>query len=577
MDFATLDVLTTKAASNMGIAYVRVRHPSGKVLSERGSVVSLQIPFKADTDIDDASSDQIFDVSQEISVNGERFGSIELGLSIKAYEDLLDEAARYMSGLALFEIILVGIFGFVLGRVLTIQLSSLQHGARKVANGELGYTIQVRGKDELADTAKSFNAMSLSLQDYAQDLKKARDKAEAGRLHAESLLHKAVESLPQGIVITDKNDRVVHLNQAFADIYEIRNDEMASMRSCADVHRVLQQGNNDDYTCNPELKQDTILTSKLPNGRYILHGHQSLTIGGAVWVVTDITRLIEAENRSRTLERELLQSQKMESIGTLASGIAHEINTPIQYIGDNLNFIGSSISNVMKLLDSYEKMGEEICSESHFANLIEQCQTQTDDADVEFLRDELPQAVEQSLQGVQQVSKIILAMKEFAHPSSKKKSQVDINRIVERSLIICKNTWKSVAHVELHLEKDIPVILAHESDLNQVVLNLIVNAAHAIAEKGQENGQIDITTKRLPDSIALLVRDNGSGIPDDIIESIFDPFFTTKGVGKGSGQGLAICYDIVVNKHDGRIGVQSSPGEETTFDIKLPITESPNS
>jgi signal transduction histidine kinase len=422
----------------------------------------------------------------------------------------------------------------------------------------------------------SFNAMSMALQDYARDLKKARDKAEAGRLRAESLLQKAVESLPQGIVITDKHDRVVHLNQAFTDIYEIDNDELAGMKNCTDVQRILKRGNNDEYVCNPESAQETILTTKLPNGRYVLHGYQSLSIGGAVWVVTDITRLIEAEDRSRKLERELMQSQKMESIGTLASGIAHEINTPIQYIGGNLKFIGSSISDIIKLIDSYESLEEEACSESVSADLIEQCRTQAENTDMAYLRDELPKAVGQSIQGVQQVSSIIQAMTEFSQPSSKIKSLVDINRIVERSLLICKNEWKSVARVELHLAKDIPAFPAHESELNQVVLHLIVNAAHAIDKKKQDNGQIDVTTKRLPDSVALLIRDNGCGIPDSIIERIFDPFFTTKDVDKGSGQGLAICYDIIVNKHGGRIDVHSIPGEETTFQVKLPITKLAN-
>jgi signal transduction histidine kinase len=164
-------------------------------------------------------------------------------------------------------------------------------------------------------------------------------------------------------------------------------------------------------------------------------------------------------------------------------------------------------------------------------------------------------------------------MREFSHPSSKEKTAVDINRIVERSLVICKNEWRSVARVELHLAEDIPPFPAHESDLNQVVLNLTVNAAHAIAEKTEEAGRIDVTTRSLPDSVSLTVRDNGCGIPESIIERIFDPFFTTKDVGKGSGQGLAICYDIVVNKHGGRIDVQSNPGEGTTFQILLPATE----
>lgn len=573
MDLATLDELTAKTASNPGIVYVRVRHPSGRVLSERGDPASLRQPFQPDSDINAVGPDQTFDVAQEILVNNKSFGRIELGLSIKAFENLLSEAARYMSVVALIEIGLVGIFGFLLGRVLTTQLFALQKAARKVAEGELGYTVQVRGRDELADTALSFNAMSCALRDYAQDLKRARDQAEAKRLRAESLLQTAVESLPQGVVITDKNDRVMHLNQAFVDIYEITDEDLRNIQTCADVHRILQLVDNDAYICNPQSTQESVPTTMLSNGRYILHGYQALSIGGAVWVVTDITRLIEAEERSRKLERELLQSQKMESIGTLAGGIAHEINTPIQYIGDNLNFVGSSIDDIMELLNGYETLVKDAGVGSLSESLIEQCRTRGENADIEFLRDELPKAVAQAIEGVQQVSNIVLAMKEFSHPSTKEKSPVDINRIVERALVICRNEWKSLAQMELHLAEDIPPFPAHESDLNQVVLNLIVNAAHAIADTAQGQGRIDVTTKCLPEGVTLVVQDNGCGIPDNIIKRIYDPFFTTKGVGKGSGQGLAICYDFVVNKHGGQIEVQSTPGEGTRFQVTLPVNE----
>lgn len=573
MDLAALDALAAKTASNPGIAYARVRNPSGSVLSEKGDAASLQRPFHADVNIDDVGSDQTFDVAQDILVNGKSFGRVELGLSIKAFEKLLEEAARYMLGVALIEVVLVGVFGFILGRVLTTQLIALQLGARKVADGELGYTIQVRGNDELADTAKSFNAMSCALHDYARDLKKARDKAERGRMRAESLLQKAVESLPQGIVITDKSDRIIHLNQAFTEIYEIGPNELLHMKTCADVRRILRAGSDDVYVGEPQCTPEDIPTTKLANGRYILRGYQTLSIGGAVWVVTDITRLIEAEERTRKLERELLQSQKMESIGTLAGGIAHEINTPIQYIGDNLRFMGGSVGDLLTLLTGYEALAKEGNSGKISSALLEQCQARVEDIDLDFLRDELPKAVEQSIHGVEQVSKIVLALKEFAHPSSKEKDLVDINRIVERSLVICKNKWKTVAEVKLHLAEGISPFPAYENDLNQVVLNLIVNAAQAIEEHASDKGQIDVTTQSLPDGVVLSVRDNGCGIPDGIRERIFDPFFTTKDVGKGSGQGLAICYDIIVNKHGGRIDVQSVPGEGTAFQVVLPVSE----
>ncbi len=572
MDLATLDELVAKTVASQGVVYIRVRHPNGSVLAEKGDVSALQHPFKTDVDIRDAEIDHVFDVTEEILLDGHSYGRVELGWSTKFYESLLNEAASYMMSVALIEVVLVGIFGFILGRILTTQLVSLQQGARKVANGELGYTIQVRGKDELADTAMSFNAMSLALQDYAVDLRKARDYAEVRRMRAEKLLHKAVESLPHGVVITDKDNRIMHINKAFADLYSIDIDDLMHMETCDDVRGALTPDGEEAYVCMQRSISEAIPMTKLPNGRCILHSYQALSSGGAVWVDTDITKLVEAEERARKLERELLQAQKMESIGTLAGGIAHEINTPIQYIGDNLRFIGDSIDEILKLMDGYEQLAEGIVEGGASSELVRRWRQQADDSDLEFIRTEIPTAVGESIQGVKQVSKIILAMKEFAHPSSKEKTLVDINRVVERALTICRNEFKTVANIELNLAENPSPIMAHESDLNQVILNLIVNSAYAIRKKGQDMGQIDVTTQYLPKNIVITVRDNGGGIPEDAIGRIFDPFFTTKGVGEGSGQGLAICYDIIVNKHGGKIDVQSVPGEGATFTIVLPVS-----
>lgn len=577
MDLATLDELVKKTAANTGIVYIRVRHSNGTVLAEKGDIAALQRPFKADIDIGDVK-DSTFDVAHEIIINGKSYGRVELGWSIRFYEKLLNEAASYMMGVALIEVVLVGVFGFILGRILTIQLISLQQGARKVADGELGYTIQVRGNDELADTAMSFNAMSCALRDYAADLRKARDFAEVRRMRAENLLQKAVDSLPHGVVITDKNNQIMHINQAFADIYSIRAEDMARMETCDDIRQALSQDGENAYVCMTTSTAESIPMTRLPSGRCILHSYQPLSSGGAVWVDTDITQLVEAEERNRKLELELLQVQKMESIGTLAGGIAHEINTPIQYIGDNLRFISSSIDEILNLLTSYERMAGDAGEGDAPSTFMQRWKEQAENADLEFIRTEIPTAVGQSIQGVEQVSKIVLAMKEFAHPSSKEKSLVDINHVIERSLTICRNEFKAVANIELNLAEGLSPVLAHESDLNQVILNLIINAAYAIREKGQDMGQIDVTTQQLPGAVALTVKDDGCGIPKGIIGRIFDPFFTTKDVGKGSGQGLAICYDIIVNKHGGRIDVQSTPGEGSIFQIVLPVSsEEPES
>ncbi len=569
MDLATLDELVEKAVTNPGIVYIRVIHYCGELLAEKGDEEALKRPFSADKDVGSVN-DGTFDVAQDIFLNGKSFGRVELGWSTTFYESLLHEAASYMLSVALIEVLLVGIFGYILGRVLTAQLTSLQEGARRVSNGEFGYAIEVRGEDELADTAICFNAMSKALQGYATDLKNAKDYAEVKRIQAENLLQKAVESLPHGVIITDENNKIMHINQAFADIYSLNAEELSKMETCEDVRRALTPVGEEAFVCTSHSSSESIPMTKLNNGRCVLHSYQALASGGAVWVDTDITNLVEVEERNRKLERELLHVQKMESIGTLAGGIAHEINTPIQYIGDNLQFIGDSIDEVMNLLTGYEALAGEAELKNASSGLMQQFKAQAEDADLEFLRAEMPSAVGQSLAGIEQVSRIVLAMKEFAHPSSKEKTLVDINRVIERALVICSNEFKTVAEITLHLAADIPPILAHEGDLNQLILNLVVNAAYAIREKSKEMGRIDVTTKQLPQQILLTVKDDGCGIPKEFLDRVFDPFFTTKEVGKGSGQGLALCYDIVVNKHGGKIDVESVVGDGTTFRVVLP-------
>jgi signal transduction histidine kinase len=184
----------------------------------------------------------------------------------------------------------------------------------------------------------------------------------------------------------------------------------------------------------------------------------------------------------------------------------------------------------------------------------------------------IPEAARQSLEGVAQVARIVLAMKEFSHPGERVEAEEDINRAIENTLAVSRNEWKQSARVELHLAPDLPRVYCLGGEINQVFLNLIVNATHAVVEAGRgRDGKISITTRRVEDMVEILIEDNGIGMSEETRGKIFDPFFTTKRVGKGTGQGLAICRDVVVAKHGGRITVESSPGVGTSFSVMLPI------
>ncbi len=285
----------------------------------------------------------------------------------------------------------------------------------------------------------------------------------------------------------------------------------------------------------------------------------------------------EIEERKRIegerlrMEVELRESKKMESVGTLAAGVAHEINTPMQYITDNTAFLKKFIDMVDPILRKIEEFDFEDDNDRSM-ELFWDVRNLFNENKVAFMREEAIDAINDSLEGIKQVRNIILAMKEFAHPGTKAKSISDINKALENILTISRNVWKYTAKLELELDHTLPEINCNIDELNQVFLNMIVNATDALEEKYGKSmeGRIFVRTKNSNDSVIIEFEDNGSGIPAEIIDKIYDPFFTTKEVGKGSGQGLAISYDIIVNKHKGFIDVESSE-KGTLFKIALPL------
>jgi two-component system NtrC family sensor kinase len=305
-----------------------------------------------------------------------------------------------------------------------------------------------------------------------------------------------------------------------------------------------------------------------------------------VSIAADITARLDEEETKRRLQQQLVDemqqrermgmklrlAQKLEAVGQLAAGIAHEINTPIQYIGDSITFLQQAVADCRSLLESYQEALRRVASGAAAGPELEQL-TQTEAAlDLPFLRQEVPKAFDRTLEGVSRVARIVRAMKEFAHHDEVEQNPADINHAIETTLTVARNEYKYVAAVDPKLG-ELPEVLCNVGELNQVFLNLIVNAAHAIAAAGKDpsTGRISISTVVAPPSVVITVEDNGCGIPQQNMERIFDPFFTTKEVGRGTGQGLAIARSIVVEKHAGTIDVQSKVGAGTRFTITLPI------
>jgi signal transduction histidine kinase len=293
-------------------------------------------------------------------------------------------------------------------------------------------------------------------------------------------------------------------------------------------------------------------------------------------------RVQESERQRRELENtvmelrqaqaELMHAQKLTAIGQLAAGVAHEINTPIQYVTDNTTFLQRSFATLLEIVDLVRPTLED--GQVPDADALASVRARIKRARLPYLAKQVPRALEQSLEGLNRVATIVRAMKVFSHDSRGEKAEVNLRESIESTVTIARNEWKYVADVELLIDEDFPPVVCLRDELNQVILNLVINAAHAIADvvgDGSEvRGLITISAVSDGEWVEIRVRDTGAGIPEAIRPRVFDPFFTTKAVGKGTGQGLAIAYSVVVDKHKGSIFFESEIGRGTTFVIRLP-------
>ena len=287
-----------------------------------------------------------------------------------------------------------------------------------------------------------------------------------------------------------------------------------------------------------------------------------------VCIVRDVTE-------RRGLEERLLQSQKLGAIGQLAAGVAHEINTPMQFIGDNLHFARTAITDLLTLVELLRTTVQEATAGPVSAARLAQLSQAEVELDFDYTRDALPTTIERSLTGVERVTKIVRAMKSFAHPDGDRMTPTDLRALIESTVMVATNEWKYVADVELNLDAALPPVPCIGGELNQVVLNLIVNASHAIADvvgSSGEKGKISISAASDDTHAVIVVKDSGTGIPEHARAKVFEPFFTTKEVGRGTGQGLAMAYNCVVKRHRGSIEFETALGAGTTFVIRLPLT-----
>ena len=401
------------------------------------------------------------------------------------------------------------------------------------------------------------------------------------RMQAEEILRTSeeryrelFENASDMVYTTNLDTRLTSLNRVGRQILGYSAEEIADLdlrQLVAPKHEeIFQEGRRRLMAGESDVTVESEFVAK--DGRAVLLEVKPRLIykGGKPVGVQVTARDITGRDEA---EMELRHAQKLESVGRLASGIAHEINTPIQFVGDNTRFLQDSFAGLKNLLISYQELRAAAASHSVTPELLVKVRESEEEADCEYLLEEIPKALTQTLDGVTRVATIVRAMKEFAHPEGKEMAAADLNRALLSTLTVARNELKYVADVVTDFG-DLPLVVCNIGDLNQVFLNLLVNAAHAIGEvvEGSGNkGTIRVSTTVEGNSVLISIADTGGGIPEAIRGRIFDPFFTTKEVGRGTGQGLTIARTVVVDRHKGALTFESEVGKGTTFYIRLPL------
>ncbi|MFN8176839.1 MAG: ATP-binding protein [bacterium] len=520
-------------------------------------------------------SSDIAEMANEARVCHDRLSAM-LAAQQRAQEEAVTQAMndveRRVSALSacalwtMVPVVLIWVIAFTYVRFrVVVPLTRLARVTGQVAQGDLqAGTVRIpAAEDEIGKLVTGFGAMA------------------EGLLHttvSKEFLGNIVDAIGEAVIVVDSDRRIRRVNQSAARLLGWSEAEMigqALLRFApeADAAVLGLPG-----SMPPSDARASALTAKDGTAIPVSLSVSPLPLNdgteGAVVVARDIREALRAENERKDLEQRLYQSAKLESVGQLAAGIAHEINTPTQYVSDNTHFLKSAFQALLGPVAKCQALVHGNGEETPTREATEELRQAITEAKTDYLLAEIPRAIEQTLEGVDRVATIVRAMKEFSHPGSEKTS-TDLNRAIATTVTVARNEWKYVADVETALDPNLRPVECIAGELNQVILNMVVNAAHAIADVGDKGrkGLIRIVTRDTEQGAEIEITDNGKGIPASIRPRIFDPFFTTKAVGKGTGQGLAIAHSVICRKHGGTIDVESVEGRGTTFRIRIPRSQ----
>ncbi|MEI7989500.1 MAG: CHASE4 domain-containing protein, partial [Chloroflexota bacterium] len=556
----------------------------------------------------------IKDVSEEMisgyTIIQNIFGKPALIMRVDKEKDIFNQGQNtlffYSLTVVLFSLLFIGAIIFLLDIQILSRIKFLSDAVHKIrSHTSLAERISINGKDEISSLTNEINQMLQSMEVSDTELRWARDELEERIEERTAELAQVNENLKSENAVRVRIQNA--LVEASNEIHQILG-AISSIIIGVDVYGKVTQWNDNaakmldlsasavigaDFSTLPiQWEQERLslgimecitkrTSVRVDDLRLVCSNSETRILGltlsplflrdneepGFLLVGSDITD-------RRALELQLARSQKMEAIGQLAAGVAHEINTPTQLVGSNLRFLREHLAPILNLIQKYNQLRQDVKKGIATPEMAASLEKSVAETHLEYFYKEAPDAIEQSLDGIDRISKIVMAMRYFSHPGKENKEMADLNRIIENTITVSRNEWKNVAEVTTDLAPDLPKVECLPNELSQVFLNLIINAVHAIqdvaGEEPENKGRILITSRSLDKWVEICISDSGAGIPAEIRDRIFDLFFTTKEVGRGTGQGLAIAYNVIVNKHNGLIDFESDTGTGTKFIIRLP-------
>jgi signal transduction histidine kinase/HAMP domain-containing protein len=521
----------------------------------------------------------------DIDSRGGPSGRVYLSFSTRA-NDTMQRHDMWLAGSLGAGVVLCALLLAVhISRRIALRLVRIANAANRIATGAgTPISLDDRAQDEIGALARSFNAMVEELNRLALDhellvsgererlehLVRDRTRALEQSREMYRLMAESTRAIPFILDLTNNAFEYIGPRGITAfDVPESRWKEPGALdliiprQSNHEVRQRFDECESGSFEfLTPLVHLDGRRTEVRWTGTCEWVENSKILRG----LMLDIT-----EVRRRGLEH--AASQKLESVGRLAAGVSHEINTPVQFVTDNVHFMRTSMVDIAAVALAYRGLQHAVRSQGDVVTAAQRAAEAEKAADLDYVLENAPLAIDSALEGLERIATIVRSMKEFAHPDQAVKQAADLNQAIRSTLVVARNEYKYVAEIDTQLT-DLPLVQCYLGEFNQVILNLLVNASHAISDVVKDSGSLGKLTVRSRldgDEVEISIADTGMGIPEAVRAKIFDPFFTTKEVGKGTGQGLAIARSVIVNKHGGTLRFETECGKGTTFYIRLPV------